>query len=132
MHTLEQAGRATTRIGLVVGAKNACFGLGTQRVVSMKKNEDKTTTVVDVEVTTQSERLSASEERILRMRSGATLKKGERLESKLDGVAAEHMSEVLAKLALIEAAAIEAIEEDPNLRTDKKQRIVEALQNLDD
>ena len=98
----------------------------------MKKNEDKTTTVVDVEVTTQSERLSASEERILRMRSGATLKKGERLESKLDGVAAEHMSEVLAKLALIEAAAIEAIEEDPNLRTDKKQRIVEALQNLDD
>ena len=132
MHTLEQAGRTTKRIGLVVGAKIACFGLGTQRVVSMKKNEEKTTTVVDVEVTTQSERLSASEERILRMRSGATLKKGERLESKLDGVAAEHMSEVLAKLALIEAAAIEAIDEDPNLRTDKKQRIVEALQNLDD
>ena len=97
----------------------------------MKKTEDKTTAVVVTKVTTELDKLSASEERILRMRSGASLPKNQRLGSKLDDVAPEHHDELLAKLALIEAAALEEIEANPELRTDKKQRIIEVLRELD-
>ena len=97
----------------------------------MKKNEDKTTTVVDTKVTTKSKQLSASEERVLRMRSGAGLSNDHRLENKVDDVAEEHQAELLARLALMEAQALDVINENPELRTDKKRRIIEILQNLD-
>ena len=100
----------------------------------MKKTEDKTAAVVVTRVATESDELSASEERILRMRSGASLSKRHRLENKIDDVAAEHKEEVLAKLALIEAEALEEIEANPELRTDTKKRIIEFLRllNFDD
>ena len=97
----------------------------------MKKIQDKTTTVVEVDGTTKSNQLSASEERVLRMRSGVGLSDDHRLENKVDDVAEEHQAEVLAKLALLEAEALEVMEENPELRTDKKRRIIEILQNLD-
>ncbi len=87
----------------------------------MKKEQDQksTTTVVQVE------RLTAEEERILRMRAGAELAGDAALESKLDGVAEAHRADVEARLRLIEADALLAIEGEE--RADVKRRIVDAL-----
>lgn len=86
----------------------------------MKKEQDKTTTTV-----VQTETLTAEEERILRMRSGAGLAADAPLESKLDGVAEAHRADVDARLRIIEAQALMALREDG--RADVKQRIVDAL-----
>lgn len=85
-----------------------------------KKQDQKSTTTV-----TQVERLTAEEERILRMRTGAGLPPDAALESKLDGVAEAHRAEVEARLRLIEAEALLALEGDE--RAEVKRRIVDAL-----
>jgi len=87
----------------------------------VKKKQEKNTTATVVQV----ESLTAEEERILRMRSGAGLEADAQLASKLDGVAEAHRDEVEARLRLIEAEALVALQEDG--RAEVKQRIVDAL-----
>ncbi len=97
----------------------------------MKKQKDASkTTTVTVE-NTQSEQLTTAEEQILRMRSGAALKPNEELGSKLDGLADEHRADVAARLALIQAEIMAALDEEPELREDRKKRIVDALRETD-
>ena len=88
----------------------------------MKKEQDQTTTTTTV---VGVETLTAEEERILRMRSGARVAGDAPLGSKLDGVAETHRADLEARLLLLEAHAIAALEEAP--RADVKQRIVDAL-----
>ena len=97
----------------------------------MKKHKDASQTTTVTVDDAKSEQLTAEEERILRMRSGATLKPNEELGSKLDGVAEEHRADVAARLALIQAEIEAALEEEPELRTDRKKRIVDALRDND-
>ena len=99
----------------------------------MKKFEDKPTTTTVLENETQTEKaLSAEEERVLRMRSGAQLEAGEKLGSKLDDVDESHVDEVAARLALMEAEIMAVLNGNPGLRTDRKHRIVEALRDRED
>jgi hypothetical protein len=51
--------------------------------------------------------MTQEEERVVRMRSGATVPNDTPLGSKLDGVAPEHREDVAARLRLIEAAALD-------------------------
>jgi len=97
----------------------------------VKKHKDASKTMTTTVEDTTSEQLTAEEERILRMRSGATLKPTEELGCKLDGVAAEHRADVAARLALIQAEIMSVLKEEPELRTDRKQRIVDALRETD-
>ena len=93
----------------------------------MKKHEGtRTTTVVD-EVTKRDDELTPEEEQIIRMRVGAALKSSEPLESKLDGVKEEHRAAVAARLALLEAEALAVLEANPELRRDRKSKIVASL-----
>lgn len=100
----------------------------------MKKNEESTQSAVTVLEETG---FTAAQERVLRMRSGAPFPSSAPLGSKLDGVAAEHAHEVGAKLALLEALALEEMEAESEavanaLRNDeRKTRIVDALRKLD-
>ncbi len=86
----------------------------------MKKDKEKSTTTV-----VKTETLTAEEERILRMRSGAALPGDAALGSKLDGLAEPHRADVEARLRLIEASALMALRDEG--RADVKQRIVDAL-----
>ena len=97
------------------------------------KRQDSTRTITAVVDETQSpeERFTAEEERILRMRAGAIKEPGEKLGSKLDGVKEEHRVEVSARLALMEAEILAALSANPELRTDRKRRIVDALRDSD-
>ena len=99
----------------------------------MKKHEGtrKATKVIE-ESDVQREELTPEEERILRMRAGAKAEKGMRLGSKLDGVKPEHRGEVTFRLALMEAEILAALEADPDLRTDRKRRIIEALRDAEE
>lgn len=71
----------------------------------MKKQVDQstTTTVVADERAVADERLTAEEERILRMRSGASLPGTAALDNKLEPVMGPARREVAARLRLIEA-----------------------------
>ncbi len=98
----------------------------------MKKHEGtRTTTVVD-EAQKKKDELTSEEEQILRMRTGAPLKSSEPLGSKLDGDKEEHRASVAARLALLEAETLAALDANPELRTDRKQRIVSALRLVDE
>lgn len=99
------------------------------REVVLKKYENQsstTTTVVDESVAA----LTASEERILRMRSGASLGPDAALESKLSGYAGPNLADLQARLALIEAEALAALQGD-GLAPDsaRKSRIIAALKD---
>ncbi len=96
----------------------------------MQENARITTTVVE-EQTEESTQLTAEEERILRMRTGASIKPSQRIESKLDDIHPDHRSEVAFRLALMEAEILAKLEKNPELRTDKKSRIVRALREKD-
>ena len=65
------------------------------------------------------------------MRTGASIKPAQKLESKLDDLHPDHRSEVAFRLALMEAEVLAKLEENPELRTDKKARIVNALRRSD-
>ena len=101
----------------------------------MKKTDEKITTTT---VTTSSDAppsagietvLSAEEERVLRMRSGATVTETETLGSKLDGVSADVADEVAARLRLIEA---ELLSRQPSADATRTQRIVDVLKRKGD
>ncbi len=101
----------------------------------MKKTDEKhTTTTTTVEtvsappVPSLSSVLSAEEERVVRMRSGATVPATETLGSKLDGVAEGVRDEVAARLALIEA---ELLSLQPTVDAARTQRIVDVLKGKD-
>ena len=96
-----------------------------------KKDSTRTVTAVVDETQSPEETLTLAEERILRMRAGATVEPGEKLGSKLDGVKAEHRADVSARLALMEAEILAALSANPELRTDRKKRIVDALRDSD-
>ncbi len=99
----------------------------------MKKNEDQSTTTTTVISDVRGP--TAEEERILRMRSGASLGADAALGNKLDGVPASMRGELAARLRLIEAEALAAITgqeaaagDDPE-RLAKKDRIIAALRD---
>ena len=97
----------------------------------MQENASTTTTVVE-EKTGESNQLTAEEERIMRMRAGSSIKRSQKIESKLDDLKPEHRGEVAFRLALMEAEILAKLEANPELRTDKKARIVAALRNAAD
>lgn len=96
----------------------------------MKKDEERTTqtTVVTEETETDGaeQGFTAADERLLRMLHGVPLPPDAPLGNKLDDVAPENRSEVEAKLALIEADLLDAM----NVSEDRKSRIVDALRQL--
>ena len=103
----------------------------------MKKNETRRTPVVVTETDVLDEGFTAEQERVLRMRTGATLGAGETLGSKLDGVQASAATQVRAKLLLIEAQLLERVasaEPDadagaPLADASRKASIIAALRN---
>lgn len=72
------------------------------------------------------ESFSAEEERVLRMRYGATLEPGAVLGSKLDGLDARLLEDVQARLLLIEANVRAYVAESQDVR---KRHIIEALKS---
>lgn len=104
----------------------------------MKKHEDQSTTTTTV--ISDERGPTAEEERILRMRSGASLPPGAALGSKLDGIAGAALDDLTARLRLIEAEALAAITgqeaaagEDPSpdaARVSRKNRIIAALRDV--
>lgn len=93
-----------------------------------KTNETTTTTTVVTELT-------AVEERVLRMRAGATVEPGQPLGSKLDGVRAEVRADVEARLLLMEAQLLADIAPDrmaEPVASPRKSRIIDALSALGD
>lgn len=98
----------------------------------MKKPEEhvSSTTVVDEEQV-EDRRFTAEEERVLRMRHGATLTGDAPLGSKLDGVASDKVADLAARLRLIEAQAL-AVISGQDLDEDRKTGIVDALNELGD
>lgn len=97
----------------------------------MKKHEDQSTTTTTV--ISDARGPTAEEERILRMRAGASLPGDAVLGNKLDGVPVAMKDELAARLRLIEAEALAAITGqeaalDPS-RLSKKDRIIAALRD---
>ncbi|MCB9554410.1 MAG: hypothetical protein H6705_21470 [Myxococcales bacterium] len=95
----------------------------------MKKQEDQSTTTTTV---VADERLTAEEERILRMRAGASLPGTAALGNKLDAVADTARGDVAARLRLIEAELLAGLAESegaPAPDPDRKARIIAALRD---
>ena len=100
--------------------------------VMAKKIEERAGRTAVVTEETETETFTAEEERILRMRAGASLEGDDELESKLDGVSPEHLDDLTARLALIQAqvmAHLEEADDDLQKREDRKSRIVDALKD---
>jgi hypothetical protein len=103
----------------------------------VKKNETRRTPVVVTETEVLDEGFTAEQERVLRMRTGASLGAGALLGSKLDGIQASAAAQVRAKLLLIEAQFLERVaasEPDaeagaPLADASRKASIVAALRN---
>jgi hypothetical protein len=94
----------------------------------LKKTNETTTTTVVTELT-------AFEERVLRMRAGATVPAGQALGSKLDGVRPEVRADVEARLLLMEAQLLADIAPDrmaEPVDSPRKSRIIDALSALDE
>lgn len=100
------------------------------REVAVKKQEDQSTTTLTV---VENERLTAEEERILRMRSGYSLPGDATLDHKLDAVPEDARDETAARLRLMEAELLEQLaEQRDELRDDRddaKARIIAALRD---
>lgn len=95
----------------------------------MKKHEDQSTTTTTVISDVRGP--TAEEERVLRMRAGASLPPGAPLGNKLDAVAGPFRDELAARLRLIESEALSMVagpeaEAEPG---SKKARIIAALRN---
>ena len=98
----------------------------------VEKKQDDTATITETRDVTEQQTLTAEEERILRMRAGATLGPGSVLETKVDSVHSDHQSETRARLALMEEEILRTLNENPELREDRKKRIVDALRGQAD
>ena len=98
------------------------------RVIVVSKQE-KLSLAASRTVTTEAKTLTAEEERILRMRTGISLPPEGELESKLDGVNEEVKASVMARLALIQMEALrnQATEDQDNIDTERRTRIIDAL-----
>ena len=94
----------------------------------MKKIE-KSSKNTSTTVMTKTETLTAEEERVLRMRSGASLSGDDVLESKLDDVDESARNDVAARLALIQAEIMASMGRD-DVDSEKRSRIVASLQAL--
>lgn len=79
---------------------------------------------------TESKTLTAGEERILRMRSGASLSPESPLESKLDGLEEDMKTDVAARLALMQVEIMNAMSTDDSVDNERRSRIVASLQAL--
>ena len=97
----------------------------------MSKQDTKRTTVVTRQVDRKKTEMTPEEERIVRMRAGSTVPDRGRLGSKLDGVNPEIKADVAATLAQMEAEILAVLDANPELRRDRKKRIVEALRESD-
>lgn len=107
------------------------------REVVVKKEETQTATTTVVIADAESQSLAVPEARTQAVPSGTTTLDRDRLGSKLDGVAEIHRADVAARLALMEAEALQAIagdeaeaEADPSTAlpdAERTRRIVEAL-----
>lgn len=95
----------------------------------MKKTE-KSSSAASTTVMTQSRTLTAEEERILRMRAGASLPPEASLESKLDGVNDAVKIDVTARLALMQAEIMNAMSSENDVDNDRRSRIVASLREL--
>ena len=98
------------------------------RVIVVSKQE-KLSLAASRTLTTEAKTLTAEEERILRMRTGISLPPEGELESKLDGVNEEVKASVMARLALIQMEALrnQATEDQDNIDTERRTRIIDAL-----
>ena len=97
----------------------------------VKKHESTGTVTVTDETQTEQNELTTEEERILAMRAGARSGPNQILGSKLDGVKEEHRADVAARLAMMEAEILAALDANPELRKDRKSRIVDRLKVVD-
>ena len=79
---------------------------------------------------TESKTLTAEEERILRMRAGASLSPESALESKLDGVNEDVKADVAARLALMQAEIMNAMATEGDVDNERRSRIVDSLRAL--
>ena len=79
---------------------------------------------------TESKTLTAEEERILRMRAGASLAPEAALESKLDGVHESVQVDVAARLALMQAEIMNAMASENDVDNERRSRIVASLREL--
>lgn len=90
----------------------------------MKKHEDQSTTTTTV--ISDDRGPTAEEERILRMRAGASLPGHAPLENKLDAVSEAHRHEVMLRLRLIEDEARRAV---GGQHLERKAHIIAALRS---
>ncbi len=97
--------------------------------MAKKIQETTTGTQVLTEEAVETKRLTAEEERIIRMRSGTSVDPDAALESKLDDVDEEHQEEASARLALIQDMIMAQLEARANGRQERKLRIVDALKD---
>lgn len=94
------------------------------------KKIDKSSGSTSTTVITQTKTLTAEEERILRMRAGASLSGDDVLESKLDDVNDDVKNEVSARLALMQAEIMNAMANEGDVDNERRSRIVASLQAL--
>ena len=85
---------------------------------------DKSSGSTSTTVITQTKTLTAEEERILRMRAGASLSGDDVLESKLDDVNDDVKNEVSARLALMQAEIMNAMANEGDVDNERRSRIV--------
>ena len=97
--------------------------------MAKKIQETTTGTQVLTEESVETKRLTAEEERTIRMRSGSSVDPDAALASKLDNVDEEHLEEASARLALIQDMIMAQLEARANGRQERKLRIVEALKD---
>ena len=97
--------------------------------MAKKIQETTTGTKVLTEESAETKRLTAEEDRIIRMRSGSSVDPDADLESKLDDVDEAHLEETSARLALIQDMIMAKLEARQNGRKEIKLRIVEALKD---
>ena len=94
------------------------------------KKIDKSSGSTSTTVITQTKTLTAEEERILRMRAGASLSGDDVLESKLDDINDDVKNEVSARLALMQAEIMNAMANEGDVDNERRSRIVASLQAL--
>jgi hypothetical protein len=94
------------------------------------KKTEKSSSIASTTVVTQSKTLTAEEERILRMRAGASLAPEASLESKLDGVNEAVKVDVSARLALMQAEIMNAMSSESGVDNERRSRIVASLREL--
>ena len=97
--------------------------------MAKKIQETKTSTRTLTRESAENKPMTAEEERVLRMRSGASVDPDAELESKLDGLDEAHLAETSARLALMQDMIMAQLEARAAGRQERKLRIVDALKD---